>query len=49
MRPKVAGPDGICWLTPDHLLELLKSRGFLRLSQPRSCILMNVVNMDYEV
>jgi hypothetical protein len=36
VRHEVAGPDGICWLTPDHVCELLKSHENFRLSQPRS-------------
>jgi hypothetical protein len=32
----VAGPDGICWLTPCYAIGLLKSRTFCRLGQPRS-------------
>jgi iron complex outermembrane receptor protein len=33
---RVAGPDGICWLTPDHFCGLSKSRAVIRLSQPWS-------------
>ena len=36
LRLKVAGPDGISWLMPDHLDGPLMSRGLLRLNQPRS-------------
>jgi hypothetical protein len=36
MRRLAAGPDGICWSTPDHIRGLAKSRGGVRLSRPRS-------------
>jgi hypothetical protein len=35
LRRVVAGPDGICWLIPDHVSGLLMSREALRLNQPR--------------
>jgi len=36
VRREVAGPDGICWLTPDHFCGLLKSPDGMRLGQPWS-------------
>ena len=36
VRPEVAGPDVICWLTPDHFCGLLRSRAVIRISQPWS-------------
>ena len=35
LRFVAAGPDGICWLSPDHVSGLSMSREALRLSQPR--------------
>src|ERR1700722_11938487 len=35
LRLVAAGPDGICWLSPDHVSGLSMSLEALRLSQPR--------------
>lgn len=35
LRFVAAGPDGICWLSPDHVSGLSMSHEALRLSQPR--------------